>query len=70
MSKFIVNDTGPLFDLLLDRAGIEKIHTRRLILDLEVGSPGMLYVEMFADSELLRLELPHGFQIGWVERDG
>jgi hypothetical protein len=42
---------------------------RRLILDLEVGSVGKLYLEMFADSEILRVDLPDGFQVGTMERE-
>jgi hypothetical protein len=61
-------DTGPLFDSLLDKAGIDKTYVSRLILDLEVGSAGRLYLEMFADSEVLSLALPNGFQIGTVEK--
>jgi hypothetical protein len=69
VAKFVVVDTGPLFDALLDRAGIDKTHVRRLILDLQVGSAGMLYLEMFADSDVLTLDLPQGFQIGTVEEE-
>jgi hypothetical protein len=69
MTKFVVVDTGPLFDALLDKAGIDKTYVRRLILDLEVGSVGKLYLEMFADSEILRVDLPDGFQVGTMERE-
>jgi hypothetical protein len=69
MTKFVVVDTGPLFDALLDKAGIDKTYVRRLILDLEVGSVGRLYLEMFADCEMLSLGLPDGFQVGMVEKE-
>jgi hypothetical protein len=69
MTKFVVVDTGPLFDALLDKAGIDKTYVRRLILDLEVGSVGRLYLEMFADWEMLSVDLPHGFQVGTVEKE-
>jgi hypothetical protein len=69
MTKFVVVDTGPLFDALLDKAGIDKTYVRRLILDLEVSEPGKLYLEMFADRELLSVDLPHGFQVGTVEKE-
>jgi hypothetical protein len=68
MAKWVVTDTGPLFDALLEKVGIDKRYVHRLILDLEVNATGMLYLEMFADSDVLTLDLPHGFQIGMVER--
>ncbi len=56
MSKFILTDTGPLMDALLGAAAIDPRYTRRMVLDLEVGSPGKLYVELFVDDAVLKVE--------------
>jgi hypothetical protein len=58
VSKFLVTDSfGTLGDGLCRASGIDPRYVRRLVLDLEVGSPGRLYVETFADSEVLDVNL-------------
>ncbi len=69
MAKFVVVDTGHLFDSLLEKSGIDPRYVSRLILDLKVREPGRLYLEMFADDEVLSVDLPDGFQLTMVERD-
>jgi hypothetical protein len=63
MAKFIHTGHIELFDRLCESVGVDPSYTRRLILDLEVGSPGRVYFETFADDESLKVELPSGLII-------
>lgn len=71
MAKFVVTSFDKLGDALLRASGVDPNYVRRLVLDLRVGEPGMLYVETFADSEVLDVELSEmGIVVSEAENGG
>ena len=63
MAKFI--ETGKMFDAL-HAAGVvedEPSYVRRVIIDLQAGRIGMVYIEKFADDEKLSVALNGGLEI-------
>jgi len=60
MSKFVVTDAlsrDGLGCALCEAAGVKPETVRRLVLDLQVGSPGLLYFETFADAAILDVSI-------------
>ena len=43
---------------ICEAAGVDPTMVRRVVLDLQVGNAGIVYVEMFADPELLEIRIP------------
>lgn len=48
----------------------EDHHARRIIIDVEVDKPVRLYIERYADENLLRVELPrlNGIEINYTPK--
>lgn len=67
MSKFVVTNFAALADDLCKAADLDPTTVRRVVLDLEVGSPGRLFFETFADDEKIRLALTAGIRLEAVE---
>lgn len=63
MPKFIVQDHTALTDALCEAAGVNRDMVSRIVLDLQVGSPGRVYFNTFADSSILDVELKAGIDI-------
>jgi hypothetical protein len=63
MSKFIVGDR--LLEALYSAGviGDDYTYIRRIVIDLEVGSAGRIYIERFADDEQLVPALTAGIRI-------
>ncbi len=58
MSMFLLTDSfGKLGEALLSSVGIDSRYVRHMVIDLKVGEPGKLYVELFADDEILNVDL-------------
>ena len=57
MTKFLVTNWDKLGTELCEAMGIDETYVRRLVLDLEVGSPGRIYFETFADNQVLNVSL-------------
>lgn len=57
MAKFIVRDfKDSIACAILEKLGIDETYVRRLILDLPAGGVGMVYLETYADSEVLKID--------------
>ena len=39
-------------------AGLDPSYVRRIVIDLDVGDVGKVYIEMFADEALLNVSIP------------
>lgn len=68
MAKFLLTNQLDRRDsvggALLGAAGIKPEYVRRLVLDLEVGSVGRMYVELFADDAALNVSIePGGIEV-------
>jgi hypothetical protein len=64
MSKFIVgNDkmTRALVAAGVVNEPLEEV--RRIVIDLRAGSPGMIYIEKFADDEKLSAAVSAGLEV-------
>lgn len=64
MSKFI--GIGPGLAEALHRAGVvqqDMADVRRIVIDLEAGRVGKVYVETYADDEKLRVALTGGLEV-------
>ncbi len=60
MAKFLFHDAGlnsPLGTSLVEAAGLDPTMVRRIVIDLEIGSPGKLYVELLADDSILQVDV-------------
>jgi hypothetical protein len=58
MSKFISGTSRDrLMAAFADAVGVSHNHIRRVIVDLQVGSPGIVYFETFADTEVIDVVL-------------
>jgi len=61
-----INNTT-LGDSICRAAGIDGSLVRRIVVDLKVGDPGMIYLEMFATDEMLEVDLgKHGIEVNEV----
>jgi len=59
MSKFVViNWDDTVATTLLQSLGVDETMVRRLVIDFQVGSPAMVYLETFADQEALSVSVP------------
>ncbi len=63
MSKFLVGASMDILNDLCEAAGVPAETVRHLVLDLEVGSPGRLFIETFADDEKIRVALGGGIRV-------
>lgn len=64
MAKFIFTDLNSVFGTsICEAAGVDPTTVRRIVVDLEVGSPGKLYIETFANDALLGVSIPAGIEI-------
>ncbi len=63
MSKFLVSGSMDILNDLCEAVGVPAELVRRVVLDLEVGSPGRLYVDTFADDEKIRVALGGGITL-------
>lgn len=60
MNKFVVTDAferDGLADALCVAAGIKPEYVRRMVIDLQAGSAGMVYLETFADQAILDVSI-------------
>ena len=48
-TKFVVLDWDPVALALLKAAGVDPNMCSRMVLDLQVGRPGKMYLETYAD---------------------
>lgn len=53
MAKFVVTGWDPLGLALMKAAGIDPNSVRRVVIDLQVGSPGRMYLDTFLDDQVL-----------------
>jgi len=53
MPKFVLIEWVPFALTLLEKQGIDPDMVRRMVIDLEAGQPGKLYLEMYGDSDAL-----------------
>ncbi len=49
---------GNLGTSICEAAGVDPTMVRRIVIDLEVGNAGKVYVETFADDAVLDVEIP------------
>lgn len=65
MSKFIVTGTDQVTRALFDAGVIQHdpTYVRRVVIDLQAGNTGMVYVELFADDEKLSVALGAGITV-------
>lgn len=63
MAKFI--ETGRMTDALYDAGAIDEEPScvRRVVIDLEAGKPGRIYIEKFADDEKLLVAIQGGLTV-------
>lgn len=63
MSKFI--ETGRMVDALHATGAIDEDprNVRRVIIDLEAGAPGRIYIEKYADDEKLFAAITGGIEV-------
>lgn len=58
MTKFAVTDLSHTLGVSLCKAAkVDHMMVRRVVLDLDVGKPSMMYLELFADKALLDVGL-------------
>jgi len=57
VSKFVFTGSTPLANSICEGAGINPNYVRRMVIDLTVGEPGKVYVELLADAEWLDVRL-------------
>lgn len=59
MSKFVFLNAArdALGTEICEAAGIAPETVRRIVIDLEAGSPGRLYIEAFADDAILGVSI-------------
>lgn len=64
MSKFLVRHSTDLENAVCEALGIEPTLVSRIIIDLQVGCPGRVYLETFADEASINIITPSlAFQI-------
>jgi hypothetical protein len=62
MSAFRFNSQSEEMQTLLGALGLNSNLVKRVVIDFQVGSPAMVYIEQYADKKILEIIKPSDIQ--------